>query len=64
MDIEIENKRIFHAIIENEAVNKIGYGTITFSIRVENGNPLINTLRVDRMKRKKYNLKKDLTANR
>jgi hypothetical protein len=60
VDIELENRRLFHAIVENEAVNKVVYGSVTFSINVQNGHPLLHTLRVDRMKRRKYGLKKSL----
>lgn len=58
MDINQENKRIFHAIIENEAVNKVKYGQLTITVSIANGNPLIQTMRVNRMRRKKYILKK------
>ena len=58
MDINQENKRIFHAIIENEAVNKVKYGQLTITVSIANGNPLIQTMRVNRMCRKKYILKK------
>lgn len=57
MDINEENKRLFHAIVENEAVNKVKYGQVTITVSVLNGNPLIQTLKVNRMRRKKYELR-------
>lgn len=54
MSIKEENYKLFHAILENEAVNKLAYGSVTISIEIKDGNPLIQTMRIDRMKRKKY----------
>jgi flagellar biosynthesis/type III secretory pathway chaperone len=43
----------FHQIVKNE-VEKIGYGTITFTFIVKKGIPLIQTLNISRQKRIKY----------
>jgi hypothetical protein len=44
---------IFHRIIENEAKG-IKYGTLTFTIIIKDGIPLLNTLNITRNKRLKY----------
>lgn len=47
-------QNLFHAIVERDA-QQIGFGTISFTVKVdENGDPIINTLKVSKSKRRKY----------
>ena len=43
----------FHQIVERE-VEHIGYGTLTFTVVLKGGIPIISTLTIVRQKRRKY----------
>lgn len=47
-------QHLFHAIVERDA-QQIGFGTISFTVKIDDeGNPIINTLKVSKSKRRKY----------
>lgn len=43
----------FHRIIEDEVI-KLKFGTLTFTVIIKNGVPLLHTLHITRQKRLKY----------
>lgn len=53
MKNQSKSSTILHAIIEKD-VNVMKYGTVSYTVFVKNGDPVISTLKITKSKRIKY----------
>lgn len=49
-----KQKALFHAIVEREA-DSLSFGSVSFDVLIKDGQPVIETLKITRAKRVKYN---------
>ena len=56
-ELKRKNKHLFFALIEKQ-VQEIGWGQIDVIVSIRDGQPLIQTMRMTKRRRRKYQIKR------